>query len=193
MSHIYPIFPGTEVQDAEDKALMEYFEKAVYLRESGSFCGWSMPHMSAIYSRLKNPEKAFYALNALAKVCLLENFFTLGHDYRDMGITGFDCGDEYKAHVQLDALLSFINAVQEMLLFVSEKTVKILPSCPNEFGNGSATLHFKDGVVTMNWDLDEHRCNGTIKAVRDTEFKLELPFESKPISIKLSKDEIFEF
>lgn len=193
LSHIYPIFPGTEIQDANDNELMKRFERAVDLRELGSYCGWSMPHMSAIYSRLNNPEKAFYTLNGLSKVCLLDNFFTLGHDYRDMGITGFDCGNEYQAPVQLDALLGTINAIQEMLLFSGEKVMKILPACPKQFGKGEATLHFKDGTVSINWNLEKSQCNGRIKAIRDTEFKLELPFGNTPLNIKLATGEIFEF
>ena len=193
VSHIYPVFPGTEVQDAGDAQLMSCFEKAVDLRELGFMCGWSMPHMSAIYSRLKNPKKALYQLNAMTKVCLLENFFTLCIDYRDMGITNFECATEYSAPVQFDALEGYVNAIQEMLLFSSEKIVSVLPACPDKFKKGEATLHFKNGTVTMKWDLDKKECCGTIKAIRDTEFNLELPFKNALINVKLSKDETFEF
>lgn len=193
VSHIYPMFPGTEVQDTGDTELMAYFEKAVDLREMGSWCGWSMPHMSAIYSRLKRPQKAYQMLNALTKVCVLDNFFTLGHDYRDMGITGFDCGDEYRAPVQFDALLGTVNAIQEMLIFTSEKVLQILPACPKEFSKGNASLKFYSGTVELKWDLDNNKCQGVITAARDTEFILKLPFGLEDKKITLKKNEQFRF
>ena len=187
------MFPGTEVQDADNEDLMAYFEKAVDLREMGSWCGWSMPHMSAIYSRLKRPQKAYQMLNALSKVCVLDNFFTLGYDYRDMGITGFDCGSEYRAPVQFDALLGTVNAIQEMLIFTSEKVLQILPACPKEFSKGRANLKFYSGTVELEWDLDNNKCKGVITAVRDTEFTLKLPFGLEDKKISLKKDGQFMF
>ena len=193
LSHLFPVFPGTEIEDSGDKELMARFEKAVDLRKPGSFSGWSFPHMSAIYSRLSRPESAFDTLNTLTKVCLLDNFFTLHHDYRDMGITGFDCGDEFDDLIQFDALLGSVNALQEMLLFASPTRLKLLPACPKQFGKGSAKLHFKDGIVEMNWDIENSLCSGTITAIRDTEFTLNLPFGAQPLNIKLVKDQKYKF
>ena len=194
LSHLYPVFPGAEIVDDEKTAkLLPAFKKALDLRELGSFCGWSMPHMSAIYSRLGETEKAFDTLNSLAKVCLLENLFTLGHDFRDMGITGYDCGNEIRASVQLDALLSSVNALQEMLIFSSKTTLKLLPACPEAFGKGSAELCFTYGRVKMSWSLEEKSCHGTIFADKDADFTLHLPFCAKPIGLTLNSGEKFEF
>lgn len=193
ISHLYPVFPGTEIEDSKDLLLKAAFKRAVDLRGFGAFCGWSMPHLSAIYSRLGESDKAFYTLNALTKVCVLENFFTLGHDFRDMGITGFDCGDEFNLSVQFDALLSFINAIQEMLIFSTEKILRILPACPKEFSKGKANFRFNSGIIQVEWDLETNSCKGVITALRDTEFSLELPFATKPKSIVLEKGEKYEF
>lgn len=193
LSHIYPVFPGTEIEDSGNHELMRAFKRAVDLREMGSFCGWSMPHMSAIYSRFGDSDNAFKSLNALVKVCLLENFFTLGYDFRDMGITGFECGGENSACVQLDALMSYVNAIQEMLVFTANNLVRLLPACPEEFANGSAALHIPAGTLDMKWNLDEKQCHGTITAKRKTSFTLELPFGQKSLSISLSKNETFNF
>jgi len=193
ISHIYPLFPGTELEDYNRKDLMPAFKLATDRRGYGSFCGWSMPHMSAIYARLCDSKKAYRMLDALAKVCLLDNFFTLGHDYRDMGITGYDTGDEVNACVQFDAILGAVNAIQEMLLFSSEKILRILPACPEEFGKGKAKLHFCGGVVDICWDLEKKICNGTITACRDVLLKLELPFDRETLDLALKANETFAF
>ena len=132
--------------------------------------------MAAIYARLKDGEKVFASFNMLTKVCLLDNFYTLHNDYRDMGITTVDMGTAVLAPVQLDALLGTVNAVQEMLVYVSPKTIKILPACPSKFAKGSARLSFFDGTINLQWDLEKRFCKAEFQAIRDTSFRLELPF-----------------
>ncbi len=193
VSHLYPVFPATEIEDSDDRSLLPAFKRALDLREKGSFCGWSMPHMSAIYSRMGEAEESFNILNALGKVCLLENFFTLGHDYRDMGITGFECGGENSASVQLDALLGAVNALQEMLLFATPKRLRLLPACPNAFSVGKATLRFTTGVVEFSWDTEKRICHGEVRALRDTDISLELPFGEKPKMLQLKTGEVHKF
>lgn len=132
-------------------------------------------------------------LNALSKTALNENFFTLGHDFRDMGVTGYDCGGENKAHVQLDAVMGFVNAIQEILIFSMPGKLKLLPALPEKFKEGSAKLYFDTGFVEMSWDYKKQECYGVIHAVRATELILELPFGKSAINISLSPEECFEF
>lgn len=192
VSHLYPVFPGTELEDSQNKQLIDACKRAVDLRY-GSFGGWSLPHMSAIYSRLRDPEKAFDSINALSKVCLLENLMTMNYDYREMGITGFECGDEYHTMVQFDALMGTVNALQEMLLFTSPKILRLLPACPKQFSKGNATLHFSTGLVEMCWDLEKETCSGKITALRDTDIQLELPFGKGKRALKMKQGETIDF
>ena len=194
LSHVYPIFPGTEIEDMGRYDLLPAFKKAVDMRELGYMTGWSLMHMAAIYARLKEGEKVFNCFNMLSKVCLLDNFFTLHNDYRTMGITAVDMGDEIFAPVQLDALMGSVNAVQEMLIYVSSKTVKLLPACPDNIPSGSAKLFFFDGTVKLRWDLNKKYYRAEFKAKRDTSFRLELPFEDgcRQVSLKAEEIKIFE-
>lgn len=186
LSHVYPLFPGTEIEDSGRLELIPAFKKAVDMRELGYMTGWSLAHMSAIYARLQESDKVFEMLNMLTKVCLLDNFFTLHNDYRGMGITVTDMGNEIFAPVQLDALMGGVNALQEMLVFVSAKTVKLLPACSKRFAKGSAKLHFFDGQIRLQWDEERQYCKAEFTAVRDTSFTLVLPFEKgrKELSLK---------
>ncbi len=193
LSHLYPVFPGTEIVDSGKLNLMEAFGRAVDLRELGYMTGWSLAHMSAIYSRLNRAESAFDAVNMLTKVCLLENFFTLHNDYRSMGITATDMGDEKFAPVQLDALLGFANALQEMLVFSTPKILQLLPSCPEEFGRGEGKFRFTTGTLQMKWDVEKKECHGTVTALRPTKIKLILPFGNEARMLELVTGEQFEF
>ncbi len=193
LSHLYPIFPGTEIEDTGRHELLPAFKKAVDLRELGHMTGWSLMHMAAIYARLKDAEKGFACFNMLTKVCLLDNFFTLHNDYRGMGITTVDMGSEAFAPVQLDALLGAVDAVQEMLLYVSAGTVKLLPASPAKFAKGSANLCFFDGTVKLKWNAAEQAFRAELKAVRDTSFHLELPYGHGVQHVRLKAGEACVF
>ncbi len=193
LSHLYPVFPGTEIVDSGKTELMEAFGRAVDLRELGYMTGWSLAHMSAIYSRLNRAESAFNAINMLSKVCLLENFFTLHNDFRAMGITATDMGDETFAPVQFDALLGFANAIQEMLVFSTPKILQLLPACPKEFSIGEGRFRFTTGEIQMKWDTAKKECHGVITAIRPTNIKFILPFSNESQILELNPGEKFEF
>lgn len=174
LSHIYPIFPGTEyVVGRDDENIIAAFELAVDKRILGSQSGWSLVHMACIYARLERPEKAIRCLDILAKTCIINNFFTLHNDWRRMGLT---LGNNEFAPIQMDANMGLVNAVQEMLLFVSDDIIKILPACPERFRKGMVkNMKLMTGCISFEWDMDEKKFECTIKAVRDTKVKIQLP------------------
>ena len=110
-----------------------------------------------------------------------------------MGITGYDCGNEAYACVQFDAIMGFVNSVQEMLIYSAPGIVKLLPACPKEFNTGTYRLNFADGTVTVIWNKEEQSCHGTVTAKRSTSFSLVLPFGEEKINVSLSCGETFEF
>lgn len=189
LSHIYPFFPGTEIEDTGRTDLIPAFKKAVDNRVISSLCGWSLPHMAAIYARLKEGQKLFDCLNMTAKVILLDNLFTMSNDYRGMGITTTGFGNETFAPVQLDAQMGTVNAMQEMLLFVSPKRVKLLQACPAQFPKGSALLHYCDGTVKLQWNLQNQICRAVFTASRQTDITVELPFDKGERHLVLAKGE----
>ncbi len=192
LSHVYPVFPGTEIEDTERKDLFPAFKKAVDMRELGYMTGWSLAHMAAIYARLKEGERAFDSLNMMTKVCLLDNFFTLHNDFRDMGITTTDMGDENYAPVQLDALMGSVNAIQEMLVFVSPKKIKLLPACPKELSKGTAKFSYHSGSITLQWNLEKKLCKAIFSARRNTNLVVEFPFGCERRNLILAAGETCE-
>lgn len=188
LSHVYPLFPGTEIEDNGREDLIPAFEKAVDMRVLGSYTGWSLTHMSAIYARLGRSEKAYKMINMMTKVCLLENFFTMHNDFRQMGITTNKMGNDRFAEVQLDAVMGTVNAIQEWLIRLTKKKIYLLPACPEKLSCGSVKdFSVYGGKISFEWNLEEKHISAEITALRDIpETEVILPFgkTSKIISLK---------
>ena len=176
LSQLYPVFPGTEIRDTGRDDLMPAFRQAVERRQLGAMTGWSMAHMAAIYARLEDAGKAADTLAMMAKVCVLPNLFTLPNDHRGMGVTTENHGDLNWAPVQLDAAVGAVNAMQEMLVFVSPRQVRLLPACPAAWRTGSACLHIFGGRLAMRWDVNKKTCRAVVTAERNMSVTLTLPF-----------------
>jgi len=172
LSHIYPIFPGQEFTREEQPELFEAFETAVKKRLIGAQSGWSLVHMAAIYARLGDGNKALECLDILSRSCLLNNFFTLHNDWRNMGV----CMNMTEAPIQMDANMGWVNAVQEMLLYVSPKLVKLLPALPDKWEQGSVTdLRFCTGKLSMSWDTRKGSFSAKLVSERATAITIKLP------------------
>lgn len=174
LSHIYPVFPGSEVvKGRDDNNLINAFEKAVDKRVLGAQTGWSLAHMSCIYSRFEKPEKAIECLDILSKACLLPNLFTLHNDYRGMGLS---LGKGSNAPVQLDAAMGVVQAIQEMILYTGKDFIKLLPALPKRLGKGHIhNLRFMTGSLSMKWNMETMKFTVKILADRDTKVRLYLP------------------
>ncbi|WP_248924058.1 glycosyl hydrolase family 95 catalytic domain-containing protein [Paenibacillus hamazuiensis] len=172
LSHIYPVFPGQEFTGESEPEWFRAAETAVKKRVIGAQSGWSLAHMASIYARLGDGNKALECLDMLARSCLLNNFFTLHNDWRNMGI----CMNMPEAPVQLDAAMGWVNAVQEMLLYVSPSLVKLLPAVPDKWSKGEfAGLRFCTGTVSLSWDKTAGTFRARLTAGRYTCITVKLP------------------
>lgn len=166
VSHLYPVFPGSEVRRDNAPQLLQAFEKAAHRRKLGSKSGWAFAHMAALWARLGDGEAALGELDLLCKACLLENFFTLHNDWRHMGVS-LDLGSF--APVQLDALHGMANALLEMLVCSAENVVTLFPALPARFSAGQLRgLYLPQGRLTLHWQggraraVLQARCEGKI-------------------------------
>ena len=189
LSHIYPLFPGTEIVRGRDsEEVVAAFEKAVGKRGLGAQTGWSLSHMACIYARLQRPEKVLECLDIMDKSCLLRNFFTLHNDWRGMGLT---LGRDSFAPVQLDAAMGVVQAIQECLLFVGNDCIKLLPALPGRLGKGALKgFRYMTGSLSMEWDMAEGRLWAEMYAQRETNVKIYLPKWVKEVVICSQNQEI---
>lgn len=186
-SHIYPLYPGDEISD--DDALFSAFEKAVDSRKLVSQSGWSLCHMSAIYSVLGRGNSAAECIDNLCKSCVLNNFMTMHNDYRRMGIT-LNMG--YISSVQLDANMGAVNAIQMMLFFSRKDKLYFLHGLSDRLKSGKVRgFAFEGGTTDFVWDIDEGYFEATISANRDVRIKINIPaifnrcnFECDDVNVK---------
>ncbi|WP_342345631.1 glycosyl hydrolase family 95 catalytic domain-containing protein [Paenibacillus sp. CFBP 13594] len=172
LSHLYPVFPGQEITREEQPELFQAFETAVDQRRLGAQSGWSLTHMSSIYARLGNGERALESLDILARSCVLSNGYTLHNDWRNMGV----CMSMPAAPIQLDANMGWVNAVQEMLLYVSEQWIKLLPALPKRWTQGSIRdWCIPGGRVSCTWNRNSGFFRAELVADRRINTKLHIP------------------
>lgn len=175
LSHLYPVFPGQEVTRENHPDLFAACAEAVERRlivGLSAQSGWSLAHLANTYARLGEGDRALECLDLLARSCVLNNFFTLHNDYRNMGI----CLSHRNAPVQLDANLGWVSAVQEMLLYADPSIVKLLPALPKTWSHGHVRgLRFHTGMANFSWDVARGVFQAELQAVRDTELTVQLP------------------
>ncbi|CAH1219590.1 hypothetical protein PAECIP111891_04933 [Paenibacillus allorhizoplanae] len=154
-SHIYPVFPGIEVNRENDSELYEAFIAAAKKRlliGLNDQTGWSFAHMANHYARMGEGDLALECLDLLSRSCVTNNFFTLHNDWRKMGI-GLDMD---WAPFQIDANMGWSAAVQEMMLFSLPGKIYILPALPTRWRKGKVGPLLTRGAVevTVSWNQD---------------------------------------
>lgn len=172
LSHIYPVFPGYELYPEKDSEKIKAYEKAVSLRKIDAQTGWSMAHMASIYARFRNGDAAMECLDNMAKSSLLNNFFTLHNDWRGMNISlTMD-----PAPVQLDAIMGYVNAIQEMLLYAAPGYIALLPALEERLSAGEAEkFRYCDGLLHMKWDKKKKYLECEITPLRPHKVQIVLP------------------
>lgn len=181
-SHIYPLFPGTEVTRDGDSALFDAFVTAIRKRLVIGLkqqSGWSLAHMANSYARTGEGDSALECLDILSRSCVLPNFFTVHNDWRGMGI-GVDL--EW-APFQIDANMGWTAAVHEMLLFSVPGKLSLLPALPGRLGRGAAGPMLARGAieVSLEWDAGEGEMVAVLTALNeDQEVEIRIPASFAP-------------
>ncbi len=192
-SHIYPLFPGTEITEESNPEIYEACRVAIEKRlviGLSSQTGWSLAHMANVYARLGDGDRAKDALDILARCCLGQNLFTYHNDWRKMGVTTTHVYGR-TSPFQMDANFGTSAAVMEMLCGSTSEILRILPALPKKWSNGNFNnMLTRTGVRTSaSWDMDKGRIELTLTGVRNVHFDLKLPGDistlecSKPESL----------
>jgi len=192
-SHIYPVFPGTEVTRTSDPEMFKAFETAILKRlvvGISEQTGWSLAHMSNVWARLKDGNHALECLDLMSRSCIMNNLYTTHNDWRNMGV---GLGMTH-APFQIDANMGWTAAIQEMLLFSVPGRISILPALPSRWRKGAVTgLAARGGVtVSIKWDVESQDLQVELCSERLAQtIELELPFgAAKCLSVELEAGEV---
>ncbi|KRF44213.1 alpha-L-fucosidase [Paenibacillus sp. Soil787] len=156
LAHIYPLFPGSEIDMDSSPDQYNPFVKAVENRSNDvtlrEQCAWSFMYIANAYARMGKGEEAIKCFDKLSRANLLSNLFTLCNDWRDMGLT-FELP---MAPFQIDANMGWCAVVQEMLMLSTPGKIRVLHSLPQSWEQGKAGPILAHGSieVTLEWDLN---------------------------------------
>ena len=185
-SHLYPMFPGFELAKKSREMTARYRNGALKRLTVGLAhqSSWSHILNSHTFSRCNDGENALKCLSMVAKTCTIANLFTLHNDWRDIGATL----QMQSAPFQIDAIIGFTSAVQEMLVYSDVARVDILPALPTDWKKGSiGTVSTRAGAaVSVSWD--NGRGEYAVTANRDCAFDLYLP-DGASIALSLKAGE----
>lgn len=183
ISHLYPVFPGEEVDISEQQELADAFLKSVDRRELGGQTGWSFCHTACVLTRLQQPEKAMEFMEIMTRSTLTSSFFTLHNDWRKMGMS---LNLDNFAPIQLDANLGYVQVLQMMFLDYTEGIARILPAQPERFAKGKVkNFVMPEGEISFAWSLNDITMSLMIKP--GASFKMVLPSKYHEYQFKCSK------
>lgn len=190
LSHIYPVFPGIEVTQEDQPELFKAFVKAVELRHTVGMndqTSWSLAHMACCYSRMEMGDQALQCLDEISRTSILNNFFTVHNDWRNMGLVM----DFKMAPFQIDGNMGWTGAVNEMLVFSRPGLLKLLPALPSRWGKGSVKGLLCRGNITVEieWDMETDIVEAVLKTNKTQIIDIKLPQIIKDFYINNAKFE----
>lgn len=123
LSHLYPLWPGLEINPEETPKMFKAAQIAARMRGQGNGSAHGLMHMALVATRLKDDHIVYSNL----KQILEENYV-----YRSM-VTSHNPGVIYN----VDASCSLPAVIMEMLVYSRPGVIELLPALSEKFAKGS--------------------------------------------------------
>lgn len=170
LSHLYPFFPGNEIDSIRTPELFAAVGRTVELRSQiglESQTGWSFAHLANLFAKYGAAENAYDCLCNIIQFCTGNNLLTYHNDWRGMGVT-MQFSTELAPPFQIDAGLGFTAAFYGMLLQSQPDALTVFAALPTEWKRGTVSgLRGAGGVrADLRWEKGNAVCLLTGSASR---------------------------
>lgn len=140
-SHLFAVFPGSEISVAQTPKLAEAAKQSLELRGTtgDSRRSWSWPWRTALWARFKEGEKAHAMIEGLFEFNILPNMLTTHPPF------------------QMDGNFSYPAGVSEMLLQSHAGQIELLPAPCKAWPSGSVHGMKARGNITVDFEWKNGR------------------------------------
>lgn len=148
VSHLYPLFPGTQITPMRTPELAEACAQSLRVRgDDGT--GWSLGWKIILWAMLKDGDHALRLLDRQLRYVepvAAENYMSGGGTYPNL----FDAHPPF----QIDGNFAATTGIAQMLLYSESGYIQLLPALPKRWMSGQFSgLVAKGGIqVSAEWD-----------------------------------------
>jgi alpha-L-fucosidase 2 len=183
MSHLYGLFPGSEINPEGTAEIYDRAVRALELRQNelGSMAGWSFSFLACLWARSGQGERALENLELLLRSSTTANLLTWHNDSRAQGLSMY-WGQGALPPFQIEAGMGFVSAVCEMLVRSRPGFLHLLPALPSVWSQGSVQgITTRCGVeVEMSWTENGRVLSINLKSRIPQQITLRLPNHFSP-------------
>ena len=162
VSHLYPVWPGHEINPESTPVFFEAATIAAQKRGSGNESAHGLTHMALIGARLKQPDLVEKNLR-----------FMLSNKFLYSGL--FTSHNPNLRIFNSDALCSFPAVISESLVYSRPGFIELLPAWSDDQTNGKITntpCRTQAIVKELSWDMDAKTIECSIQSLQKQDIEL---------------------